>query len=260
MQRNVTLAVAALAAVAISGAVKADDFTGKELQTRQEQTNAQKGNKNKIGFRAEIGPRYINRQFNTAFGDSSFDSWELGLNASAYYRNWFLTGGYNHSVISSDLTGSAFGFETDTWEANGQAGYQFMLNRNLTVAPFIGFGWTNTGLDGHGVNSDNGYGGLNFGGAIKWAPGYKSSKSYPHWTFFGAFQYFPDLLASDDVHDLDGSGRNAWLVSVGVEHNLSKKVFANVGFSYGEAKLSGPANIGARIRDERISANIGTRF
>src|SRR5262249_54108948 len=98
MQRNVTLAVAALAAITISGAVKADDFTGKELQTRQEQTNAQKGNKNKIGLRAEIGPRYVNRQFNTAFGDSSFDSWELGLNATATYRNWFLSGGYNHSV------------------------------------------------------------------------------------------------------------------------------------------------------------------
>lgn len=261
MQTKMTLLAAALAAAALGGAAAADGLTGKELQTQQEAANAQKGGKRRISWRGDVGYRFTNRRFRTPLGNADFDSHELGGNLTGYYGNWFLTGGFNHSIATSDLDGGrAFGFDTETWDANGQLGYQFFLNRNLTLAPFIGFGWTNTNLDENGFDSDYGYGGLNFGALLKWAPGYSSHKAFPRWTFFAGFQYFPDLYASGDIHDVGGSGDTAWLATAGVEHNLSKKTFVNATFGYGETRIDGPFFVASKVRDYRAGVNFGVRF
>jgi hypothetical protein len=251
------LTLAAVSAALLGVSAQANDFTGRELQSR---TEAQGQSRSRINWRGEIGYRFIDRTFETNVGDFDFNSHELSGNLTGHYRNWFLSGGYSHSVASSDLDGN---FDTDSWGASGTAGYQFHLNRNLTVAPFVGFSWVNSEL-GAGAfgagETDIGLGGFNFGAALKWTPGFSAAKPFPKWSVFGSFAYFPSLSVSDDVDDAGGDGEDGFLASVGVEHNFNSRTFATLYYQFAQFNVDGPFAVAFDQKDHRAGATVGLRF
>lgn len=258
MKGRVTLTVAALATTLLGISAQANDFTGRELQSQAEASRVEAKGRNRINWRGEIGYRWINRTFEGTGNDVDLDSHELGGALSGYYRSWFLTGGYSHSISSDEI----FGADTDTWGANVQAGYQFHIDRNFTVAPFLGWSWTNTSVDGgFGANdADLGVGGLNFGVGFKWTPGYRASKPYPKWSVFGAFSYFPSLDGSDDLDDAGVDGDNGWAATIGVEHNFNARTFANLYYQYAKFSADGPFGTEFDQRDHRVGVTAGLRF
>lgn len=254
MKGRLVLTLAAAAATLLGASAQANDFTGRELQNKA-QADAQ--NRSRINWRGEIGYRWIDRTFDGFGNDESFNSHELAGKLTGTYRNWFLTGGYSHSIASSDLSS----LDTDTWGASVTGGYQFHVNRNFTVAPFVGWSWANTNVDGFfGDDADLGVGGFNLGVGFKWTPGYKASKPYAKWTVFGSFAYFPSLGVSEDIDDAGGDGENAWLASVGVEHNFSARTFANLYYQYGQFNVDSSFGGDFKQRDHRVGINAGIRF